>query len=175
MAEVQDAPATPETPISYSAIIQEHNVAQTQRDARKKLLQDIGGKAFNVGTQRNGVIAHISSESLSASDIPVLGNLLLQIGDVRTLNLILQSPGGDGTVVEKFVNLCRSQCKTFRVIIPNEAKSAATMIALGADEIIMGPPSEMGPIDAQVAVVANGIRQYISAQSFINARDSLMK
>ncbi len=175
MVESEDVGASSVTPISYSSILQEHDPGQTQRGTRKKLLQEIGGKEFNGGSQPNGVIAHISSGSLSSSDIPVLGNLLLRIGDVKTLNLILQSPGGDGTVVEKFVSLCRSQCKKFRVIIPNEAKSAATMIALGADEIIMGPPSEIGPIDAQVEVITNGIRRLISAQSFIDARDRLLE
>ncbi|NLF30567.1 MAG: hypothetical protein GX591_06735 [Planctomycetes bacterium] len=77
--------------------------------------------------------------------------------------------------MEKFVALCRAQCKRFRVIIPNEAKSAATLIALGADEIVMGPTSEIGPIDAQIPVLANGMYRYLSAQSFIDARDQLIK
>ena len=175
MTESQDLPIGSPTPVSYSSIVQEHDPGQTQREARKKLLQEIGGKAFNDDSEPNGVIVHIADASLSSSDIPVLGNVLLQIGDVKTLNLVLQSPGGDGTVVEKFVSLCRLQCKKFRVIIPNEAKSAATLIALGADEIVMGPASEMGPIDAQVDIVANGIRRLISAQSFIDARDRLLK
>jgi Serine dehydrogenase proteinase len=59
------------------------------------------------------------------------------------------------------------------VIVPNRAKSAATVIALGADEIIMGYCSELGPIDAQVPVLIDGFPHYISAQSFIDARKSL--
>ena len=131
-------------------------------------------KDFNDGDGPNGVIAHLSHDILSSAEIPVLGNILLNIGDVKTLNLILCSPGGDGTVVEKFVSLCRGQCKRFRVFVPYEAKSAATLIALGADEIVMGPQSEIGPIDAQVEVIANGVRRLISAQSFIDARDELL-
>ena len=61
------------------------------------------------------------------------------------------------------------------MLIPIEAKSAATLIALGAAEIVMGPPAELGPIDAQVLVVANGIARLISAQSFIDARAALLK
>lgn len=131
MAELQNASAAPApAPISYSAILQEHDPARMQRETRKKLLEELAEKQFNNGDGPNGVIAHIAAGPISASDIPVLGNVLLQIGDVRTLNLILQSPGGDGTVVEKFVSLCRSHCKSLRVIVPNEAKSAATLIAL---------------------------------------------
>lgn len=160
---------------SYTAILDEHDVAKTQRDTRVKLLREMKKAEYHDGHNHNGVIAHISWDALTATDIPVLGNVLLKIGDVDTLDLILHSPGGEGTVVEKFVSLCRAQCKRFRVIIPNEAKSAATMIALGADEILMGPPSELGPIDAQVEVIVGGVRKYLSAQSFIDARDGLVK
>lgn len=164
-----------ECKVSYSQILDELDVGLSQREKRKQLLQEIAQKTFNDNDEPNGVIAHVSRVSLSPDEIPVLGNILLKIGDVKTLNLILHSPGGDGTVVEKFVSLCRAQCKKFRVLIPNEAKSAATLIALGADEIIMGPPSEIGPIDAQIEVVANGVLRYISAQSYIDARESLLE
>ena len=179
MAEVEkissDIEPLSETAASYSSILEEHHADYGPREARKKLLQAIAQKEFNDNDDPNGVIVHLSHVILSSSEIPVLGNILLNIGDVKTLNLILCSPGGDGVVVEKFVSLCRSQCKKFRVLIPYEAKSAATLIALGADEIIMGPQSEIGPIDAQVEVIANGVRRLISAQSFIDARDELLE
>ena len=162
-------------PITYSSILDEHDVFRVQKEMRQAILKELALSSYNSNSEPNGVIAHLALDPLGSEDIPILGNVLLEIGDVKTLNLILGSPGGDGSVVEKFVGLCRSQCKRFRVIIPNEAKSAATMIALGADEIVMGPPSEMGPIDAQIEVVIGGVRRYISAQSFIDARDSLVK
>lgn len=101
--------------------------------------------------------------------------MLLSVGEVDELNLIINSPGGDGTIAEKIIELCRAYCTTFRVIVPNRAKSAATIIALGADEIIMGYCSELGPIDAQVPVVVSGAWHYISAQSFIDARKNIEK
>ncbi len=104
-----------------------------------------------------------------------MGDVLMSVGDVDTLNLIIDSPGGDGTVAEKLIELCRAYCKKFRVIIPNRAKSAATIIALGADEIVMGHCSELGPIDAQVTVVVGGVPRYVSAQSFIDAQENLEK
>ncbi len=160
---------------SYTSILREHNVSQAQREKRIELLKQLSKPEFNDGRKKNGVVAHLSDVALSSDDVPALVNMLLKIGDVETLNLILQSPGGDGAVVEKFVSLCRVQCKKFRVIIPHQAKSAATLISLGADEIIMGPPSELGPIDAQVLVVSGGVRRYVSAQSFIDARNELLK
>jgi len=161
--------------VSYTSILEEHDVARTQREVRVRLLKDLALPEYNAGKESVGVVAHVAHAPLDSADIPVLGNLLLGIGDVDTLLLLLHSPGGDGTVVEKFVSLCRAQCKRFRVIIPNEAKSAATLIALGADEIVMGPTSEIGPIDAQVPVLSSGLISYLSAQSFIDTRDELVK
>lgn len=159
---------------SYTSILKEHNVSHSQREKRIELLKQLSKPEFNNGQKKNGVIVHLSDVALSSDDVPALVNMLLKIGDVDTLNLILQSPGGDGTIVERFVSLCRMQCRKFRVIIPHQAKSAATLISLGADDIIMGPPSELGPIDAQVLVVSGGIRRYVSAQSFIDARNGLL-
>jgi hypothetical protein len=51
------------------------------------------------------------------------------------------------------------------------AKSAATLLALGADEIVMGETSELGPIDAQVSVVQDNAPQQVSADHFLRARD----
>ena len=76
------------------------------------------------------------------------------------------------------VEMCRSHLvgenKKFRVIVPNIAKSAATVFALGADKIIMGYCSELGPIDPQITVVVSGMYQMISAFSFVEARDNLL-
>ena len=167
--------ARPTQEVTYSSILEEHDVVRTQRAARKDILEKLAAPEQNDGHKKNGVIAHVSHGALLPADVPVFGSALLSIGDVDTLNLILHSPGGDGTSIKKIVSLCRAQCKRFRVIVPNKAKSAATIIALGADEIVMGPPSELGPIDAQIEVIIGGIPRYMSAQSFIDARVDLLK
>ncbi|XID95414.1 hypothetical protein ACF3MZ_13235 [Paenibacillaceae bacterium WGS1546] len=51
----------------------------------------------------------------------------------------------------KIVRMCREHCTNkLSVIVPFMAKSAATLLSIGTDEIIMGPPSELGPIDPQI-------------------------
>ena len=73
--------------------------------------------------------------------------------DNKELVLILNCPGGDGLAAERIVNLCRSYSPTgFSVIVPKMAKSAATMLCLGANEIIMSATSELGPIDPQILI-----------------------
>jgi len=73
------------------------------------------------------------------------------------LDLILHSPGGSLEAAEQIVNYLRSKYKHIRVIIPQNAMSAATMIACAADVIVMGKHSAIGPIDPQITIpVATG-------------------
>jgi hypothetical protein len=66
------------------------------------------------------------------------------------LDLILHSPGGSLEAAEQIVNYLRAKYNHIRVIIPQNAMSAATMIACAADVIIMGKQSAIGPIDPQI-------------------------
>ena len=123
-------------------------------------------------------IAKIGSpnSAISSDDIAPFGSMLSTIGEVDNLDLMIHSPGGNGVVAEKIVDMCRHYCKkNFRVIVPNMAKSAATLISLGADEILMGYCSELGPIDPQKVINIAGVMQQISGQSFIQARKDLLK
>lgn len=68
------------------------------------------------------------------------------------LDLILHSPGGSLEAAEQIVQYLRSKYEYIRVIVPQNAMSAATMISCAADEIIMGKESAIGPIDPQMMV-----------------------
>lgn len=76
---------------------------------------------------------------------------LKEIGFVEQIDFFLVSTGGDIDGAFKIVSLLRQYCNKLTIIIPFVAKSAATLLSLGADELIMGPPSELGPIDPQVS------------------------
>src|SRR5260370_6117516 len=65
----------------------------------------------------------------------------------RRIDLYLYSLGGDVSVPWRIVTMIREFCDEFCVLIPYKAYSAATMIALGADQIVMGKKTELGPID----------------------------
>ena len=64
--------------------------------------------------------------------------------------LLLHSSGGQIEPAYLISKCCKKQGAKFVVAVPRLAKSAATLIALGADEIHMGIISELGPIDPQV-------------------------
>lgn len=65
----------------------------------------------------------------------------------RQIDLFLHSNGGDGVVPWRLVSLIREYCDNFAVIVPHRAFSAATITALGANEIVMHPLGMLGPID----------------------------
>lgn len=65
--------------------------------------------------------------------------------------VVLKSVGGKVEPAYLMSKLCnRFKKNKFFVVVPAEAKSAATLFALGADEIHMGAMSELGPIDPQI-------------------------
>ena len=69
----------------------------------------------------------------------------------RDILLIAGSMGGRIEPAYLISKNCKASAQSrFVVVIPRKAKSAATLLALGADEIHMGPMSELGPIDPQL-------------------------
>lgn len=89
---------------------------------------------------------------------------VLQRSDIRNgFCLLLSSPGGDGLAAERIINICRSYSgiSGYSVIVANQAKSAATMISFGANEIIMSPTSELGPVDPQITMhEGHGLKRF---------------
>lgn len=73
------------------------------------------------------------------------------------LDVLLHSPGGSPTATESIVRLLRDRFTPIRFIVPDVAKSAATMLAMSGDEILMAPSAELGPIDPQM-VITRGSR-----------------
>lgn len=66
------------------------------------------------------------------------------------LDLIIHSPGGSLEAAEAFVLYLRSKFEHIRVIVPNMAMSAASMIACASDEVLLGKHSFLGPTDPQI-------------------------
>jgi hypothetical protein len=77
--------------------------------------------------------------------------LQLRERPVKKLDIFLVSNGGDSVVPWRLVALLREYATTLGVLIPFRAYSAATLLALGADEIVMHPFGELGPIDPTVS------------------------
>jgi len=89
--------------------------------------------------------------------VPLMSQHLRKIGKTQKIDLFLFSTGGNTMVPWRVVSMIREYCETFSVLIPYKAHSAATMVALGADEIVMSDISELSPIDPSTANVFNPV------------------
>ena len=87
---------------------------------------------------------------------------------------MLHTPGGDIDAAEKLILMIRNKVGDagFRIVVPHLAKSAGTLMALGADTVVMSDTSELGPIDPQVHIPdSNGQLMWLPAQSYLDAFD----
>lgn len=103
--------------------------------------------------------------------VTLFEELLVDANPEQDLHLLLWSPGGDGETAVRLLRSAHSRCRKFTVIVPDQAKSAATLIALGAHEIVMGPASDLGPIDPQMQLAAKP-GSLVAAKDIIAAVDS---
>lgn len=83
------------------------------------------------------------------------------------LDLILHSPGGSLEAAEAIVIYLRSKFDHIRVIVPQLAMSAATMIACAADCIVLGKHSFLGPIDPQIIINTPLGQRMVPAQAIL--------
>lgn len=94
---------------------------------------------------------------------------LLSIGNNEKIDLFLYSRGGDVSVPWRIVSMLREFCEIFSILVPYKAHSAATLISLGADKIVMGKKAELSPIDPTLVKMmvgeTAGTPQEISVES----------
>ncbi len=88
---------------------------------------------------------------IAATDDAYLGEVLKSVAG-RPVDLLLETNGGYTDATEKIVALLRVCAPDLRVIVPRRAKSNGTLIALAAQEIVMGALSELGPIDPNIPI-----------------------
>lgn len=100
-------------------------------------------------------------------------DMLHNVTPGEQIDLMLHTPGGDVDAAEKLINLLRStvgEGGQLRMIVPDFAKSAGTLMALGANSIVMSDSSELGPIDPQVSLKdGNGSDINHSVLTYLNA------
>jgi ATP-dependent protease ClpP protease subunit len=89
--------------------------------------------------------------TIDDSDITGFSDLIESI-DSKEIDILLHSPGGSAEATERIVNLLRENFSHIRFLVPNSAYSAATMLALCGDEILMDERSTLGPIDPQIII-----------------------
>jgi len=137
----------------FSRLLKERGELATGVIKRQEIIKKIQKEKEKEGVK---LITYISkyghpAATINHDDTKPIDDMLRSIGKTQTIELVIHSAGGLAENAKKIVSLIRSNCKKFRVVVPDAAKSAATIIALGADRIIMSDTSELGPIDPQIA------------------------
>ena len=108
--------------------------------------------------RKHPLIAYVTSSRQGASGqmgadvIPQFAKLLLEIPKgYEAIDILIVSNGGDPIVPWRIISMVREKYKNVGVLLPYAAYSAATLMALGADEIVMHPFSNLGPVDPQLS------------------------
>lgn len=96
----------------------------------------------------------------------------LENGKFEHLDVILHSTGGDIHEAYDMIKLCRKYTeKEVTVFVPMRAMSAATLIALGADQVVLTKIGKLGPLDPQVPHPERG--NFVPVRSITNIPDVL--
>jgi ATP-dependent protease ClpP protease subunit len=102
--------------------------------------------------------------SITDEDLQALMTVMNGIQETA-LDLILHSPGGSIEAAEALVTYLRSKFSDICVIVPQQAMSAATMIACAANNIILGKHSFLGPTDPQFILQTELGLRIVTAQN----------
>ena len=120
---------------------------------RKELYKSI------VAYRNKPLIAYVTSirpnlSGMMAGD--AISSIISQINaipkEIREIDFLIISNGGDPITALRIIGLLRERFDHISVFLPYVAYSAATVLSLGADEIIMHPFSNLGPVDPQLTV-----------------------
>lgn len=148
--------------------------APMSRDARKELISSIeklrGSRVLAYVTgDRQPAPAQIGDDAIR----PIYEQLR-ELGRVDKLDLFVYSRGGAIDVPWRIASALREASDEWNILVPFRANSAATLLALGADSIVMGRHGELGPIDPIIDVrrfVAQPGGQGTFVQDKINVED----
>lgn len=127
---------------------QQHKTARIESIKKIENLNHRPLIIYAANTRRSGFNV---PNTIDDSDITGFSDLIEGINS-KEKDIFLHSPGGSAEATEKIVNLIRSNFSEVRFIVPNAAYSAATMLALCGDEILMDERSTLGPIDPQIII-----------------------
>ncbi len=114
----------------------------------------------------------VINDALLDYSVNVLEDLIFDGSPDQDMHVLLATPGGDGEAALRMVRSLQARCKELTVAVTDRAKSAGTIFALGAHHILMGPTSDLGPIDPQLVLNPQDPGSLISAKDVIAAVES---
>lgn len=132
----------------------------SERYARQRLISE-----YEAETGANLIVM---LDQIFPPNMTFLEELIFDCERSKPLHVLLASPGGDGETAIRMVRSMQTRCSELTVLVPDMAKSAATLLCLGANKIMMGPAGDLGPVDPQFQI---GGRSLASAKEIVAAID----
>ena len=118
---------------------------------------------------KRSLICYVSGDKcvIEAEDTVPFVDLLHNVPPGHNLDLLLHTTGGSIDTAEKLMGMMRRHVDSaeLRIIVPDFAKSAGTLMVLGADRVVMSDTSELGPIDPQTVL----FDRWQSVQNYLDA------
>jgi hypothetical protein len=142
--------AKPKHAFVKTPMFEASNAARYQRQGLIREIEEI--------TAPRKLLCYVGGEKaeIASGDVPGFVDLLYNIPQGTSIDLLLHTIGGDLDAAEKLIRLVLAKITDgaeLRVVIPDFAKSAGTLMALGAHRLLMGDSSELGTIDPQVTLI----------------------
>ncbi len=122
-----------------------------------------------------GDVSSAHSVSIVDEDLSGFMEVIHGLEGGKGLDLIMHSPGGSVEAAEGLVLYIRSKFTDVRVIVPQLAQSAATMIACAANCVMMGKHSFLGPTDPQIQIQTSYGVQFVPAQAITAQFDKAVR
>lgn len=161
LIELQEALKSPSAVPPFDAVRRKYLALLHQKTGRNTILY-----ATN-WTQPGFPVSDPNALMIGEGDIEGLMEVIHGLNGAD-LDLVLHSPGGSAESTEALVTYLRTKFSDIRVIIPQAAMSAATMLACASNRIVMGKHSFIGPIDPQVRLLTQAGPQMAPAQSIVD-------
>lgn len=108
---------------------------------------------------------------IDLSDVDGFTDLINSVKEKKAVDVLLHSPGGRPDATERIVTILRNHFEEITFLIPHSAYSAATMLALSGDLVLMHKSATLGPIDPQI----NGIPARSIRRGFEKAKEKIKK
>jgi serine dehydrogenase proteinase len=112
--------------------------------------------------------------SLDDSDLEGFSDLVEDLPGT-VLDVLLHCPGGSTESAERICRLLRSRFADIRYVVPHSAYSAATLLALSGNQILLDDRSALGPIVPQVLVMSGGVRRYVPSRAILEGFERARK
>ena len=181
MSHRQDPDESPIRPLEKSAPDSENTPLMDARtpffkasNAERYQRQDII-RQIQARTERR-LLCYVAGSRLECminqNDTMPFVDLLHNVKGDESVDLLIHTIGGSVDAAEKLIRLVRSKIgdSELRVIVPELAKSAGTVMVLGADCVVMSDTSELGPIDPQMQFSdSRGNVRWHSVQTYLDA------